>query len=96
MAQILFSFFSPPPLLPSRAKDLAGKSVRVCKGPRAVFSRVLLLFSLSDPMEDEEAGSGGQGQLSTVLMVNMGRMVFPAYTVERRTPIFQDRDDFIR
>nr|XP_020640395.1 fanconi-associated nuclease 1 [Pogona vitticeps] len=79
-----------------RAKDLAGKSVRVCKGPRAVFSRVLLLFSLSDPMEDEEAGSGGQGQLSTVLMVNMGRMVFPAYTVERRTPIFQDRDDFIR
>ncbi|KAJ7311273.1 hypothetical protein JRQ81_006887 [Phrynocephalus forsythii] len=79
-----------------RAKELAGKSVRVCKGPRAVFGRILLLFSLSEPMEDEEGASGGQGQLSTVLMVKMGRMIFPAYTVERRTPIFQDRDDFIR
>ncbi|NWJ04160.1 FAN1 nuclease, partial [Crypturellus undulatus] len=79
-----------------RAKDLAGKSVRVCKGPRAVFSRVLLLFSLTESMEDEEAGSGGQGQLSTVLMVNMGRMVFPSYTVNRKTEIFQDREDLIR
>ncbi|XP_062439395.1 fanconi-associated nuclease 1 isoform X2 [Rhea pennata] len=79
-----------------RVKDLAGKSIRVCKGPRAVFSRVLLLFSLSESMEDEEAGSGGQGQLSTVLMVNMGRMVFPSYTVNRKTEIFQDREDLIR
>ncbi|NXG31173.1 FAN1 nuclease, partial [Dromaius novaehollandiae] len=79
-----------------RAKDLSGKSIRVCKGPRAVFSRVLLLFSLSESMEDEEAGSGGQGQLSTVLMVNMGRMVFPSYTVNRKTEIFQDREDLIR
>ncbi|NWX52768.1 FAN1 nuclease, partial [Steatornis caripensis] len=79
-----------------RVKDLAGKSVRVCKGPRAVFSRILLLFSLSESMEDEEAGSAGQGQLSTVLMVNMGRMVFPSYTVNRRTQVFQDREDLIR
>ncbi|XP_042330800.1 fanconi-associated nuclease 1 isoform X1 [Sceloporus undulatus] len=79
-----------------RAKELAGKCVRICKGPRAVFSRVLLLFSLSDPTEDEEAGSGGQGQLSTVLMVNMGRVAFPTYNVNRKTPIFEDRDDFIR
>ncbi|XP_030433423.1 fanconi-associated nuclease 1 isoform X1 [Gopherus evgoodei] len=79
-----------------RAKDLSGKSVRVCKGPRAVFSRVLLLFSLTDSMEDEEAASGGQGQLSTLLMVNMGRMVFPSYTVNRKTAIFQDREDLIR
>ncbi|NWU65957.1 FAN1 nuclease, partial [Pterocles burchelli] len=79
-----------------RVKDLAGKSVRVCKDPRAVFSRILLLFSLSDSMEDEEAGSAGQGQLYTVLMVNMGRMVFPSYTVNRKTQVFQDREDFIR
>ncbi|NXK50190.1 FAN1 nuclease, partial [Chauna torquata] len=79
-----------------RAKDLAGRSVRVCKGPRAVFSRILLLFSLSESMEDEEAGSAGQSQLSTVLMVNMGRMVFPSYTVNRKTQIFQDREDLIR
>ncbi|XP_051484690.1 fanconi-associated nuclease 1 [Apus apus] len=79
-----------------RVKDLAGKSVRVCKGPRAVFSRILLLFSLPEAMEDEEAGSAGQGQLSTVLMVNMGRMVFPSYTVNRKTQVFQDREDLIR
>ncbi|XP_068000101.1 fanconi-associated nuclease 1 [Melanerpes formicivorus] len=79
-----------------RVKDLAGKSVRVCKGPRAVFSRILLLFSLAESMEDEEAGSAGQGQLSTVLMVNMGRIVFSSYTVNRKTQVFQDREDLIR
>ncbi|NXH19176.1 FAN1 nuclease, partial [Bucco capensis] len=79
-----------------RVKDVAGKCVRVCKGPRAVFSRILLLFSLSESMEDEEAGSAGQGQLCTVLMVNMGRMVFPSYTVNRKTQVFQDREDLIR
>ncbi|XP_034265304.1 fanconi-associated nuclease 1 [Pantherophis guttatus] len=79
-----------------RAKVLAGKCIKVCRDPRAVFSHVLLLFSLTDPVEEEEAGSGGQRQLSTVLMVNMGRTVFPTYTVNRKTPIFQDRDDFLR
>ncbi|NXY90327.1 FAN1 nuclease, partial [Alcedo cyanopectus] len=79
-----------------RVKELAGKCVRVCEAPRAVFSRILLLFSLSESMEDEEAGSAGQGQLFTVLMVNMGRRVFPTYTVNRKTQIFQDREDLIR
>ncbi|NXG18929.1 FAN1 nuclease, partial [Grallaria varia] len=76
-----------------RVKDLAGKCVRVCKGPRAVFSRILLLFSLPESVEDEEAG---QGQLTTVLMAHMGRTVFPSYTVNRQTRVFQDRDDLIR
>ncbi|XP_075713990.1 fanconi-associated nuclease 1 [Rhinoderma darwinii] len=79
-----------------KAKDAAGRAIRVCKGPRAVFSRVLLLFSLTESMEVEEAASGGQTLLSTVLMVNMGRMTFPQYTVQRSTRIFQDRDDLIR
>ncbi|XP_064232402.1 fanconi-associated nuclease 1 isoform X2 [Aotus nancymaae] len=79
-----------------RAKALAGQSVRICKGPRAVFSRILLLFSLTDSIEDEDAACGGQGQLSTVLLVNLGRMEFPSYTINRKTQIFQDRDDLIR
>ncbi|XP_017936957.1 fanconi-associated nuclease 1 isoform X3 [Manacus vitellinus] len=79
-----------------RVKDLAGKCVRVCKGPRAVFSRVLLLFSLPEAVEEEEAGSAGQGQLCTVLLASMGRAVFPTYTVSRSTQVFQDRDDLIR
>ncbi|NWU97703.1 FAN1 nuclease, partial [Upupa epops] len=80
----------------NRVKNLAGKCVRVCKGPRAVFSRILLLFSLPESIEGEEAGSAGQGQLSTVLAVNMGHIVFPSYTVNRKTQVFQDREDLIR
>ncbi|NXC01714.1 FAN1 nuclease, partial [Orthonyx spaldingii] len=79
-----------------RVKDLAGKCVRVCKGPRAVFSRVLLLFALPESLEEEETGSAGQGLLSTVLRANMGHMVFPSYTVNRKTQVFQDREDLIR
>ncbi|XP_073474969.1 fanconi-associated nuclease 1 [Aquarana catesbeiana] len=79
-----------------KAKDSAGRAVRVCRAPRAVFSRVLLLFSLTQSMEVEEAASGGQSLLSIVLMVNMGRMTFPKYTVQRSMNIFQDREDLIR
>ncbi|XP_036909677.1 fanconi-associated nuclease 1 [Sturnira hondurensis] len=79
-----------------RAKASAGPSLRLCRGPRAVFSRVLLLFSLTDSLEEEEASCGGQGQLSTVLLVNLGRVAFPQYTVHRETRIFQDREDLIR
>ncbi|XP_072806761.1 fanconi-associated nuclease 1 isoform X1 [Vicugna pacos] len=79
-----------------RAKDLVGRALRVCKGPRAVFSRVLLLFSPTDAVEDEDAACGGQGELSTVLLVSLGRVEFPRYTINRKTRIFQDRDDLIR
>ncbi|GAB1292179.1 Fanconi-associated nuclease 1 [Apodemus speciosus] len=54
-------------------------------------------FHLSrDFKKDEEAACGGQGQLSTVLLVNLGRMAFPQYTVSRKTQIFRDREDLIR
>ncbi|XP_063268909.1 fanconi-associated nuclease 1 [Prinia subflava] len=79
-----------------RVKDMAGKCVRVCRDARAVFSRILLLFSLPESLEEEEAGSAGQGLLSTVLRANMGQMVFPSYTVNRKTQVFQDREDLIR
>lgn len=69
--------------------------MRVCREPRAVFSRVLLLFSLTDSLEEEEA-AGGQSQLYTILLVTSGRLAFPAYTVLRRDRVFQDRDDLIR
>lgn len=81
---------------PCRVKELAGRCVRVCRDARAVFSRALLLFALPESLEEEEAGSAGQGLLSTVLRANMGHMVFPSYTVSRRTQVFQDREDLIR
>uniref|UniRef100_UPI003AAB1272 fanconi-associated nuclease 1 n=1 Tax=Centroberyx gerrardi TaxID=166262 RepID=UPI003AAB1272 len=79
-----------------RAKQLAGSCVRLCRGPRAVFSRILLLFSLTDTMDEEEMAAGGQGQLYTILLVNSGRLAFPDYTVQRSAKLFQDRDDLIR
>ncbi|KAM4618224.1 fanconi-associated nuclease 1-like [Polymixia lowei] len=78
-----------------RAKQLAGSCVRLRRGPRAVFSRVLLLFSLTDPMEEEEMAAGGQGQLYTILLVNSGRLAFPDYTVQRSAKLFRDREDLI-
>uniref|UniRef100_A0A3B4ZPU5 Fanconi-associated nuclease n=1 Tax=Stegastes partitus TaxID=144197 RepID=A0A3B4ZPU5_9TELE len=79
-----------------RAKQLAGSCVRLCRGPRAVFSRILLLFSLTDTMEEEEMAAGGQNQLFTILLVNSGRLAFPDYTVQRAAKVFQDREDLIR
>ncbi|XP_030621183.1 fanconi-associated nuclease 1 [Chanos chanos] len=79
-----------------RAKQLTGSCVRLCRGPRAVFSRVLLLFSLTDTLEEEEMASAGQGQLYTILLVQSGRLAFPVYTVQRSSRVFQDREDLIR
>ncbi|XP_071352403.1 fanconi-associated nuclease 1 [Trachinotus anak] len=79
-----------------RAKQLAGSCVRLCRGPRAVFSRILLLFSLTDTMDEEEMAAGGQSQLFTILLVNSGRLTFPDYTVQRTAKVFQDREDLIR
>lgn len=90
---------SPPGLgavILKRAKALAGPSLRVRRGPRAVFSRALLLFSPADAPEEEDAAYGGQAQLAPVLLVNLGRLAFPRYTVCRHARVFQDRDDLLR
>ncbi|KAK2917721.1 fanconi-associated nuclease 1 [Channa argus] len=79
-----------------RAKQLAGSCVRLCCGPRAVFSRILLLFSLTDTMDEEDMAAGGQNQLFTILLVNSGRLAFPDYTVHRVAKVFRDREDLIR
>lgn len=96
----IFSFskkqLSTAAVILKRAKELIGLCVRICRSPRAVFSRLLMLFSLTDSMEEEDAAYGGQNQLFTVLMVNMGRLAFPNYVVNRKTKIFQNREDLIR
>lgn len=96
----VFSFSKKQPstaaVILKRAKELIGPCVRICRSPRAVFSRLLMLFSLSDSTEEEDAAYGGQNQLFTVLMVNMGRLAFPNYVVNRKTKIFQNREDLIR
>ncbi|XP_059801813.1 fanconi-associated nuclease 1 isoform X1 [Hypanus sabinus] len=84
------------PSILSRVKEMVGQCVRATVVARAVFSRLLLLFSLTEPTDDEDAACVGQNQLSTVLMVNMGRVTFPSYTVLREARIFQHREDLLR
>lgn len=79
-----------------RAKQLAGSCVRLHGAPRAVFSRILLLFSLTDTMDEEEMAAAGQSQLYTILLVNSGRLAFPDYTVQRMAKVYREREDLIK
>ncbi|CAH1253075.1 FAN1 [Branchiostoma lanceolatum] len=79
-----------------RARKLLGGCVRLTTAPRAVFTRVLLLFNLSSAAEEEDKGSGGQQQLQTILMVKMGRVTYPDFTINRPTKIFNCREDLLR
>uniref|UniRef100_S4RQH3 Fanconi-associated nuclease n=1 Tax=Petromyzon marinus TaxID=7757 RepID=S4RQH3_PETMA len=80
----------------ARARERLGRCVRVRRALRAVFSRAMLLFSPAESPDEEDAASGGQGSLLTVLMVGMARLRFPAYTVRRQTHIFPSRDALLR
>ncbi|XP_069758457.1 fanconi-associated nuclease 1 isoform X2 [Narcine bancroftii] len=79
-----------------RVKEMVGQCVRLAAVARAVFSRMLLLFSLTESMDDEAASCAGQNQLCTTLMVNMGQVTFPSYTTLRKVRIFRHRDDLLR
>ncbi|KAI8508095.1 Fanconi-associated nuclease 1 [Branchiostoma belcheri] len=79
-----------------RARKLLGGCVRLTREARAVFTRVLLLFNLSSTAEEEEKGSGGQQQLQTILMVKMGKVTYPDFTINRPTKIFNSREDLLR
>ncbi|XP_053396885.1 fanconi-associated nuclease 1-like [Mercenaria mercenaria] len=74
----------------SRAKTYLGKVCRLDNRPRAVFIRILMLFSLYNTNFDEESGGGGQNQLFQMLMVNIGRVVYPSYRVNRDRSVFED------
>lgn len=81
-------------LLMKRAQACLGHCCLVNKSVRQVFMRVLMLYGLPRYDDDEEGGQ--QSQLTTLLMVNMGRMRFPSYDIIRDHAIFQTRDDLIR
>ncbi|XP_072038420.1 fanconi-associated nuclease 1-like [Amphiura filiformis] len=80
----------------NKVRGLLGSCIRLNNEPRTVFSRILLLFSLAVNTEDEEQASGGQTQMQTLLMVNMGRVSYPTYAVFRTRKIFRCREDLIR
>lgn len=77
-----------------RAKAILGHCCLVNKEVRRVFMRVLMLYGL--PRYDEEDEGGQQSQLTTLLMVNMGKMEFPEFEVIRNHSIFRTREDLLR
>ncbi|XP_064609302.1 fanconi-associated nuclease 1-like [Liolophura sinensis] len=80
-----------------RAKKLLGESFRLVEEPRAVFMRILMLFSLLSYHPDEESANSGQGQtLFQMLLVNIGKLVYPKYTLSKKSRIFQSREDLLR
>ncbi|XP_038072223.1 fanconi-associated nuclease 1-like [Patiria miniata] len=83
-------------VLIKKAKRMLGSCVRLSKEPRIIFSRLLLLFSLTTDMDDEDKASGGMSQLQTLLLSNMGRVTYPTYTVMRTVKIFATREDLLR
>ncbi|XP_023234892.1 fanconi-associated nuclease 1-like [Centruroides sculpturatus] len=92
----IFSFGDITNVLLKRAKSIAGDCYKLYPEAREVFIRVMILFSLTSLIENEdEPGGGLQQQLYTLLMVNTGKIVFPAYKISQKTTLFQTRNDLI-
>lgn len=73
---------------------MLGPCCLVERGTRQLFMRVLLLYGL--PRHDDDEEGGQQSQLTTLLMVNMGKMKFPHIETIRNHAIFRSRDDVLR
>lgn len=81
-------------VLLKKARVLMGRCCRVNKNVRQVFMRLFMLYGL--PRYDEEEEGGQPSPLTTLLMVNMGKMKFPHFDIIRNHSIFRFRDDLIR
>ncbi|CAL1527691.1 unnamed protein product, partial [Lymnaea stagnalis] len=79
-----------------KAKKFLNGIYKLRPETRKVFVRVMMLFSVVNTSVDEDSGNGGQGQLFQMLMVNMGKVIYPSYTVDKVHNIFQEREDVIR
>ncbi|XP_068216662.1 fanconi-associated nuclease 1-like [Palaemon carinicauda] len=77
-----------------QAKELLGQSCLVNKDVYRVFMRIIMLYGL--PRYDDEDDKVNHTQLTTLLMVNLGKMKFPKYDVVRQHSIFQSREELIR
>ena len=65
---------------------------------RCVFLRILSLYSLSnwwDERENSDKNSTSAPQLTTILLQNTGRLVFPIFKITRQSKIFPKRDDLL-
>ena len=75
-----------------RANKLLGLCYMLKSEPRKIFLRILSLYSLSDWWDERENNRGGTAPtLTTILLKNTGRLVYPLYKITRKTKIFPTR-----
>ncbi|XP_041371877.1 fanconi-associated nuclease 1-like [Gigantopelta aegis] len=86
----------PAAIMLARAKKLLGRMFRLQEERRKVFVRVLMLFSVLHSSVEDDSANGGQSQLYQMLLVNMGKVVYPKFKVNRQTQLFLDRESFLR
>ncbi|GAB6032399.1 Fanconi-associated nuclease 1 [Chamberlinius hualienensis] len=79
-----------------RTKKILGRCFRVTDKPRSIFRRLMMLYSLSDTHLDSKQNENQPAQLINLMHVNMGKLAFPSYEIQRRSVIFRNRSDLIR
>lgn len=64
--------------------------------PRKMFHRIFSLYSLSNWWDERENDRGQPApQMTTILLQNTGRIVFPNYDIIRHSHIFRHKEDLI-
>ncbi|XP_050687973.1 fanconi-associated nuclease 1-like isoform X2 [Eriocheir sinensis] len=84
---------SPSPLF-KKAREMAGPCLKLDGQVHRVFLRMLMLYGL--PSYDDMEEGGPQAALTAMLLINIGKMRFPAYTVNRTRVIFRTHEDLLR
>ena len=75
-----------------KANALLGLCYKLESEAKKVFLRIISLYSLTDWWDERENNKGGPAPtLTTILLKNTGRLVYPLYAITRKTKIFQTR-----
>jgi len=77
-----------------KAKTLINECYKINQDVRSTLMRVLCLWGLNTWWESKEDG-GTPSTLTSILLTNQGKLVYPDYKINRVAKIFRDRDDLI-
>ena len=80
-----------------KATTLLGICYKLQPEPRKVFLRIISLYSLTDWWDERENNKGGPAPtLTTILLKNTGKLVYPLYQIQRQTKIFPSRTHLLQ
>ena len=80
-----------------KANALLGLCYKLEPEKRKVIHRILSLYSLTDWWDERENNRGGPAPaLTTILLKNTGKFVYPLYSVFRKTKIFPTRSHLLQ